>query len=112
MSSRAAAQSAPAQNPPTQSGSPSVTLQNKKSNPKESKESKKKKTESVAADNSVARAKALYYRAMKDLKKGRHEIGRLTLQTLINTYPDSEFLADAKLAIADSYYREGGSANL
>jgi len=49
---------------------------------------------------------------MKDIKKGRQEIGRLTLQTLINTYPDSEFLADAKLAIADSYYKEGGSANL
>src|SRR5262249_25255590 len=39
------------------------------------------------------------------------EIGRLNLQTLINTYPDSEYLAKAKLAIADSYYKEGGSAN-
>ena len=42
----------------------------------------------------------------------RHEVGRLNLQTLINTYPDSEYLAKAKLAIADSYYKEGGSANL
>src|SRR5262249_32838454 len=49
---------------------------------------------------------------MKDIKKGRHEVGRLTLQTLINTYPDSEYLAKAKLAIADSYYKEGGSANI
>jgi len=56
--------------------------------------------------------KILYDRAIKDIKKGRHEVGRLTLQTLINTYPDSEYLADAKLAIADSYYKEGGSANL
>jgi len=112
MASRAAAQSAPTQNQPAQTGSASVTLQNKKSKPKESKESKKKKTENVTADSSVAPDKVLYDRAMKDLKKGRHEVGRLTLQTLINTYPDSEFLADAKLAIADSYYKEGGSANL
>ena len=34
------------------------------------------------------------------------------LQTLINTYPDSEYLAKAKLAIGDSYYKEGGMAGL
>ncbi len=34
------------------------------------------------------------------------------MQTLINTYPDSEYLAKAKLAIADSYYKEGGTSNL
>jgi outer membrane protein assembly factor BamD len=39
-------------------------------------------------------------------------VGRLTLQTLINTYPDSEYLAKAKLAIADSYYSEGGVSGL
>ena len=71
-----------------------------------------KKLASTDADSSVAPDKVLYDRAMKDIKKGRQEIGRLTLQTLINTYPDSEFLAKAKLAIADSYYKEGGSANL
>ena len=54
----------------------------------------------------------LYDRALVDIKKGRHEVGRLNLQTLINTYPDSEYLAKAKLAIADSYYKEGGTANL
>ena len=31
-------------------------------------------------------------------------MGRLTLQTLINTYPDSEYLAKGKLAIADSFF--------
>ena len=71
-----------------------------------------KKLASTDTDSSVAPDKVLYDRSMKDIKKGRQEIGRLTLQTLINTYPDSEFLADAKLAIADSYYKEGGSANL
>ncbi len=56
--------------------------------------------------------KILYERALADLKKGRHEIGRLTLQTLINTYPDSEYLAKAKLAIADSFYDEGTTGSL
>jgi len=37
---------------------------------------------------------------------------RLELQTLVNTYPDSEFLAKAKLAVADSYFKEGGTSNL
>jgi outer membrane protein assembly factor BamD len=73
---------------------------------------KKKDAAPAAADNSVAPDKVLYDRALVDIKKGRHEVGRLNLQTLINTYPDSEYLAKAKLAIADSYYKEGGSANL
>jgi outer membrane protein assembly factor BamD len=74
--------------------------------------SKKKKNAAAAEDNSAAPDKILYDRAILDIKKGRHEVGRLNLQTLINTYPDSEYLAKAKLAIADSYYKEGGSANL
>jgi outer membrane protein assembly factor BamD len=73
---------------------------------------KKKDAAPAAADTSVAPDKVLYDRALLDIKKGRHEVGRLNLQTLINTYPDSEYLAKAKLAIADSYYREGGGANL
>jgi outer membrane protein assembly factor BamD len=48
---------------------------------------------------------------MVDLKKSRFIEGRLALQTLINTYPDSEYLAKAKLGVADSYYREGGTSN-
>jgi outer membrane protein assembly factor BamD len=73
---------------------------------------KKKEAAPAATDNSVAPDKVLYDRALVDIKKGRHEVGRLNLQTLINTYPDSEYLAKAKLAIADSYYKEGGTANL
>ncbi len=53
--------------------------------------------------------KALYDRAMDALKHNRYDVARLTLQTLINTYPDSEYIARAKLAIADSWYDEGGS---
>jgi outer membrane protein assembly factor BamD len=56
--------------------------------------------------------KVLYDKAIKDLEKGRYEASRLTLNTLINTYDSSEFLAKAKLAIADSWFREGGTSGL
>jgi outer membrane protein assembly factor BamD len=56
--------------------------------------------------------KILYEKASNEITHGRYDVGRLTLQTLINTYPDSEFLAKAKLAIADSYYSEGGVSGL
>jgi outer membrane protein assembly factor BamD len=72
---------------------------------------KKKVNKSTSADNTAEPDKVLYERAMDDIKHGRHEVGRLNMQTLINTYPDSEYLAKAKLAIADSYYKEGGTAN-
>jgi outer membrane protein assembly factor BamD len=72
---------------------------------------KKKVNKSTDATNTAEPDKQLYDKAMNDIKHGRHEVGRLGLQTLINTYPDSEFLAKAKLAIADSYFKEGGTAN-
>jgi outer membrane protein assembly factor BamD len=53
--------------------------------------------------------KALYDAGVSDLRSGRFERARLTLQTLINTYQASGMLAPAKLAIADSWYREGGT---
>src|SRR5579872_3228838 len=52
--------------------------------------------------------KVLYDKAVNDIEHGRFEVARITLNTLINTYDQSEFLAKAKLAIADSWYREGG----
>ncbi len=52
--------------------------------------------------------KLLYDKAIKDLQKGRYEMARLTLSTLINTYDTSEYLAKAYLAIADSWFKEGG----
>src|SRR6516164_10627734 len=73
---------------------------------------KKKVDKSTDATNTQEPDKQLYDKAMDDLKHGKHEIGRLSLQTLINTYPDSEYLAKAKLAIADSYYKEGGTSNI
>jgi outer membrane protein assembly factor BamD len=56
--------------------------------------------------------KVLYERSLEDLKNKKYDVARLTLQTLINAYPDSDYLADAKLAIADSYYDEGGTTAL
>ncbi|MGH9682798.1 MAG: outer membrane protein assembly factor BamD [Candidatus Acidiferrales bacterium] len=68
-----------------------------------------------APDDTAASAepdKVLYERALNDIKHGKYTEGRLSLQTLINTYPDSEYLAKAKLSAADSYYKEGGVSNL
>ena len=56
--------------------------------------------------------KVLFDKAIGDIERSRYEIARLTLQTLINTYDTSEYLAKAKLAIADSWFREGGSHGL
>jgi outer membrane protein assembly factor BamD len=72
----------------------------------------KKKEAAPVAGASVEPDKVLYTKATADLKRGRYATGRLALQTLINTYPDSEYLAKAKLAIGDSYYKEGGTAGL
>src|SRR6267378_3403090 len=72
---------------------------------------KKKVNKSTSVENTAEPDKILYDKAIEDVRRGRHEVGRLNLQTLINTYPDSEYLAKAKLSIADSFYKEGGIAN-
>src|SRR5271169_1416573 len=56
--------------------------------------------------------KVLFDRAMDAMKHNRFDVARISLQTLINTYPDSEYIARAKLSVADSWYAEGGSASL
>src|ERR1043165_9625820 len=53
--------------------------------------------------------KVLFDAATDDIEHSRFERARLTLQTLMNTYDTSEYLAKAKLAMADSWFREGGS---
>ena len=76
------------------------------------KKSAQKKKQTIDVNTTAEPDKVLYDRAQADLKAGRYIEGRLALQTLINTYPDSEYLAKAKLAVADSYYKEGGTTNL
>jgi outer membrane protein assembly factor BamD len=56
--------------------------------------------------------KVLFDTSIDDIEHGRYERARLTLQTMMNTYDTSEFLAKAKLAYADSWYREGGAHGL
>jgi len=72
----------------------------------------KKVTNPIANVDSKQPDKVLFDRAMDAMKHNRFDVARLSLQTLINTYPDSEFIARAKLAIADSWYAEGGSTSL
>ena len=50
--------------------------------------------------------------AINEIEHSRYERARLILQTLMNTYDTSEYLAKAKLAVADSWYREGGAHGL
>jgi len=56
--------------------------------------------------------KQLYDKALLQEKSSHFDVARLDLQTLLNTYPDSPYQMRAKLAIADCWYREGGSAAL
>ena len=56
--------------------------------------------------------KQLYDKALTESSKGHYDVARLDLQTLLNTYPDSEYLMRAKLAVANSWFQEGGSAAL
>jgi GWxTD domain-containing protein len=56
--------------------------------------------------------KVLFDRAISDIEHGNYQAARLTLNTLINTYDTSPYLVRAKLAIADSWFREGGPHGL
>lgn len=58
------------------------------------------------------RDKELYEEATVKAQKGRYDESRLLYNVVITTYADSEYLPLAKLAIADSFYLEGGTSNL
>ena len=78
---------------------------------------KKKKNEDLSANplaNVASRQpdKELFDKAMIALKKGRFDVARLDLQTLLNTYPSSEYQMRAKLAVGDAWFKEGGTAAL
>jgi outer membrane protein assembly factor BamD len=72
----------------------------------------KKVTNPLADVGSKQPDKVLFDRAMDQMKHNKMDQARIILQTLINTYPDSEYIARAKLAVGDSWYAEGGSAAL
>jgi outer membrane protein assembly factor BamD len=112
------AQDAPGASPQTSSGnvagSGSSTQTTTTTVPLHS--SKKKQKKNAKYQNPIANVdskqpdKVLFDRAEDAIKHGKFDIARLSLQTLINTYPDSEYVARAKLAIGDSWYDEGGTA--
>ena len=56
--------------------------------------------------------KILYDKAMVAMKKGHYDVARLDLQTLLNTYSDSEYAMRAKMAVGDTWFKEGGTAAL
>src|SRR3989442_625190 len=72
----------------------------------------KKSVNPLANVGSKQPDKLLFDKSMDAMRHNRFEVARMTLQTLINTYPDSEFIARAKLAVGDSWYAEGGTASL
>jgi outer membrane protein assembly factor BamD len=95
----------------------SVTLSaspGKKEKVVQSKDTKKElqKEKKTAPVDAGLPDKVLYDKALDATKRGRFDVARLDLQTLLNTYPDSQYQMKAKLAIADSWYREGGTAAL
>src|ERR1700761_1487011 len=71
-----------------------------------------RKEKKLAPVDSKLPDKQLYDKALDATKRGHFDVARLDLQTLLNTYPDSQYLMRAKLAIADSWYKEGGTAAL
>lgn len=70
------------------------------------------KYETPITKNTQQPDKVLFDQAMHDIERGHYEVARISLQTLMNTYDSSEYLAKAKLAIADSWFREGGANGL
>lgn len=58
------------------------------------------------------RDRELFIVATKEVRKNNYEVGRLLFQTIITTYPESDYLPMAKLAVADSFYIEGGTSSL
>ncbi|MBB5318238.1 outer membrane protein assembly factor BamD [Tunturibacter empetritectus] len=95
----------------------SATPNNKKDKVVPSKDTKKelrKEKTMKPADKPNANLpdKVLYDKAVDATKRGHFDVARLDLQTLLNTYPDSQYQMKAKLAIGDSWYKEGGTAAL
>ena len=81
------------------------------------KKPKKKKNVDLSANplgnvQSKQPDKELFDKAMNAMKHGKYDVARLDLQTLLNTYPESEYDMRAKLAVGDTWFKEGGTAAL
>lgn len=58
------------------------------------------------------RDRELFIVATREVRKKNFDVGRLLFQTIITTYPDSEYLPMSKLAVADSFFLEGSTSGL
>ena len=68
--------------------------------------------EELVGEVQPGRDRELFIVATKEVRKSNYEVGRLLFQTIITTYPESQYLPMAKLAVADSFYLEGGTSAL
>jgi outer membrane protein assembly factor BamD len=51
--------------------------------------------------------KVLFERAIEAMKNSKHAVARAQLETLIESYPDSDYVPRAKLSSGDAWYAEG-----
>ena len=58
------------------------------------------------------RDRELFIVATREVRKRNYDVGRLLFQTIITTYPDSQYLPMSKLAVADSFFLEGSTSAL
>src|ERR1700733_13932218 len=95
----------------TLSATPGKKKDDKVVQSKDTKQELRKEKKITPVDSGLP-DKVLYDKAVDATKRGHFDVARLDLQTLLNTYPDSQYQMKAKLAIADSWYKEGGTAAL
>ena len=120
--SQDANQTAPAQADATLSATPGQTAKKKghitrdervqQSKDTKAELRKQQKYNPLVGKDATLPDKQLYDKALTESKKGHYDVARLDLQTLLNTYPDSQYLMRAKLAVANSWFQEGGTASL
>ncbi|HXG68644.1 MAG TPA: hypothetical protein VNO70_26345 [Blastocatellia bacterium] len=65
----------------------------------------------VTGNQEQERGQELFFDGAKAIAKGRYEEGRIVLKTLVNAYPDSPFVGQARMLIFYSFAREGGPKN-
>jgi outer membrane protein assembly factor BamD len=68
-----------------------------------------KVTNPIAGVDSKQPDKQLFDRAMTSMKGAKYGEARTLLETLINTYPESEYVARAKMSIGDAWNAESGA---
>ena len=71
-----------------------------------------KKTKVAAEEAREGRDRELLSEAINEMQDGKYVRSRLLFNTLVNTYADSPLLPVTKLAIADSFYREGSYSSM